>query len=100
MLAGILAVGWAAALGIYATAEPVEENPDIADLEQTKGYQRQLEVIGGKAAVVGARLADGWDGLWHGQRLAYTVGVLTALAAGAYALWDRGRPGAGSSPHR
>ena len=94
-MAAILAAGWLAALVVYATAEPAEENPDLVDLEQSKGYVRQLEVIGGKAAVMGSELTEWLEGLWHGRRLAATLAVLTAAVAGAYALWDRARAGPG-----
>ena len=97
MVAAILAAGWLAALVVYATAEPVEENPDLVDLEQSKRYVRQLEIIGGKAAVLGSELTEWLEGLWHGRRLAYTIAVLTAAAAGGYALWDRARERPGPS---
>ena len=87
VLGGVLGVGWAAAVAIYALAEPVVEDPDIAEAQLTKSYQRQMEVFGGKAALVGTQLDDWLASLWHGQRLAYTVAVLTALVALACWAW-------------
>jgi hypothetical protein len=82
---GVLAVGWAIALAIYATAEPVAQDPDIEAAQLTKSYERQMEVFGGKAALVGTQLEEGFASLWQGQRLAYAVGVLSAIAAlGSY----------------
>ena len=84
---GVLAVGWAIALAIYATAEPVVQDPDVEEAQLSKSYERQLEVFGGKAALVGTQLEEGFASLWHGQRLACTVGVLTAIAAlGSYVV--------------
>ncbi len=78
---GVLAAGWAAAVAIYATAEPVLQDPDIQEAQLSKSYQHQMELFGGKAAVAGAQFDDWLASLWHGQRLAYTVAVLTALVA-------------------
>jgi hypothetical protein len=81
VLAAILAAGWTAAVAVYVTATRVEEDPQLAALEQTKAYQRQVEVIGGKAALEAAQAQAWLESLWQGQRLAYTIAVLTALFA-------------------
>jgi hypothetical protein len=81
VVAAILAAGWTAALAIYLTATPVEEDPQLAELENTKAYQRRVEVIGGKAALEGAQLQAWLESLWQGRRLAYTTATLTALVA-------------------
>jgi hypothetical protein len=89
VVAAILAAGWTAALAIYLTATPVEEDPQISDWEHTKAYQRQLQVIGGKAAVEATELQAWLESLWQGRRLAYTTAALTAVAALAYWAVER-----------
>jgi hypothetical protein len=81
-LAGaILAVGWAIAIAVYVSAARVEDDPDVYDLEHSRTYVRQLEVIGGKAAVMGKEIDDWIAGLWRGAHRAYTIACGTALVA-------------------
>jgi hypothetical protein len=89
--AAILVAGWTASVALYATATPVEEDDaQIADMEHTKAYERRVEVIGGKAALEGAQLQAWLESLWQGQRLAYTIAVLTAIVALGYWAAERG----------
>lgn len=76
----ILALGFAAAIVIYLTAQPPPENPLGYDPMDTKKYLHDLEVYGGRANVVAAEFMDWFASLWHGQRLALTVAVITLLA--------------------
>ncbi len=97
VVAAILAVGWIAALAVYLTAADVEEDPWIADMQSSREYERQVEVVGGKGALLATELDRWFAGVWQGRSLAYTVAVLTALVALAYYAWDRARdapPGA------
>ncbi len=87
----ILALGWSAAVAIYATAPAPEEDPWIAEMETSREYERQVEVIGGKGALLANDLTRWLAGLWHGENLAYTVAVLAILVALAYWAWDRAR---------
>jgi len=84
VVASILAIGWGVAIAVYLTATPVAENTDVDDMLHSKKYLRELEGIGGKAAVFTSELNDWVAGLWHGKTLAYTIAVITALVAGAY----------------
>lgn len=77
----ILALGFAAAVVIYLTAQPPPENPLGYDPLDTKKYLHDLEVYGGKANVVAAQFRDWFDGLWHGKQLAFTMAVITVIAA-------------------
>jgi hypothetical protein len=43
-----------------------------------------LEVYGGKANVIAAQFREWFDGLWHGKQLAFTVAVITVIAACAF----------------
>ena len=80
----ILVLGFAAALVIYLTAQPPPDNPLGYDPLDTKKYLHDLEVYGGKANVIAAQFRDWFDSLWHGKQLAFTVAVLTVIAAGAF----------------
>ncbi|WP_257306684.1 hypothetical protein [Geothrix campi] len=79
--AGLLAAGLGAATLIYFTASPPAANPLGYEPENTKRYLRQLEVVGGKANVVGTEFQRWFEGLWHGRSLAFTVAWLTVLLA-------------------
>ncbi len=96
----ILVLGFAAAVVIYMTAQPPLENPLGYDPLDTKKYLHDLEVYGGKANVIAAQFRDWFDSLWHGKQLAYTVAVLTVIAAGTFKFFatplppDQKAPGA------
>jgi hypothetical protein len=83
----ILAVGFASALGIYLTAQPPPANPLGYEPEDTKKYVRDMEVYGGKANLLASEVRHWLGSLWHGKRLAFTVAVLTVIAAGAFAFF-------------
>src|SRR5713101_4668804 len=80
----ILVIGFAAAVVIYLTAQPPAENPLGYDPLDTKKYLHDLEVYGGKANVFAAEFREWFDSLWHGERLAFTVAVITVIAAWAF----------------
>jgi hypothetical protein len=98
---GILLVGWSAALAVYVAAAPAPQDDEISDeiydMQHSKKYLRQIESIGGKAAVFTSELNEWLSQLWHGRPLAYTMAFLTAVVALAYYVLqgsggDRGRP--------
>ena len=80
----ILAIGFAAAVVIYLTAQPPPGNPLGYDPADTKKYLRDLEVYGGKSNVLATEFREWFDSLWHGKRLAFTVAVITLLAASSF----------------
>jgi hypothetical protein len=80
----ILVLGFAAAVVIYLTARPPSDNPLGYDPLDTKKYLHDLEVYGGKANVVAAQFRAWFDGLWHGKQLAFTVAVISVIAAGGF----------------
>ena len=98
---GILAAGWVVAATVYLTAAPVEDDPDVYDLEHSRTYVRQLEVIGGKAAVMGKEIDDWIAGLWRGRGRAYTLAAGAAIVAllAAWA-WDGSERTEEDSPDR
>jgi len=78
----ILACGLAGAAVIWFVNAPP---PDAGlDLESSKGYLRQMEVVGGTANLLASEFRNWLAGLWHGRTLAYTVAVLTVLVAFVY----------------
>jgi hypothetical protein len=86
----ILIIGLAAAAAIYVRARPRPGNPLGYEPEDTKQYLREMEVYGGKANLIAEDIREGFTSLWRGKRLAYTVAVITLLAAGGF--WFAARP--------
>src|SRR5713226_915557 len=80
----ILVIGFAAAALIYLTAQPPPGNPLGYDPLDTKKYLHDLEVYGGKANVIAAEFREWFASLWHGERLAFTLAVITVIAAFAF----------------
>ena len=100
VLIAILAVGLTASVLLYVRANAPGANPLGYDPEDTKQYLRQMEVYGGTANLLATELRLWLASLWHGERLAYTVAVLTLVAAWAYSFFTRplaGDDGAGPS---
>ena len=90
----LLASGFGAALVIYRRA--VADTAASFDAEPyTKSFQRQMEVMGGKANLMASDVRNGITGLFQGTRLAWTVFALCALCA--LVLW---MPTLGKAPDR
>ena len=73
--------------------------------ENTKIYKHDLEVYGGKAAVLADEFRRWFIGLWHGKSLAFTLAVITILISFAGFLTARHLPsrsesGAGAEDNR
>jgi len=86
----ILVVGWGGAGWIYLTAgnassdggvgyEIIDGQSYPVDPHDSKRYQQQLQLYGGKMAVLADSLTRWLAGLWHGKTLAYTAACLTVL---------------------
>ncbi len=83
----VLIIGLAAAAFIYVAAEDSRHSVlgyEIVDgktyevtPDSSKRYVADVERFGGKSAVIASDLADWFDQLWHGERLAYTIGTLS-----------------------
>ena len=86
VVACILALGWSIAAGVYLTAAPAVEDDEVYEMEHSKKSLRDIERIGGKAAVFTSELNERVAGLWRGRTLAYTIAGLTAVVALAYVL--------------
>ena len=79
----ILFAGLLSAEIVYFLAEKDEDAAAVAGMSHTKAYQHNMELIGGKAAVLSAGVAEWFAGLWHGRALAGVIAVVTILVAGA-----------------
>jgi hypothetical protein len=81
----LVLAGMAGAVLIYALAEPEEpDDPWRTDPLAQRRYNRQMQVIGGKANLLSAEFMDWFAARWHGRNLAYTVAVLTVAVTGGY----------------
>jgi hypothetical protein len=92
-LAGIimLLAGLGSALAIYVNTDSDDE--DIAGYtivgkkmypgmhEKSKKYVHDLEMYGGKAAVLADEFDRWFEDLWHGRTLAYTIAVLSVITS-------------------
>lgn len=78
---GVLLIGLSVAAPIFAMAPPETEDnymgTYVATVGDSKKYQHELEVIGGKGAVLAAEFSDWFGSLWHGKRLAGTIAVIS-----------------------
>ncbi len=81
----ILAAGLLAALVIYRTSPPPPDDP-LGSMEDSKQSLRQLQMYGGQANVFAYEIRQWIGSLWQGPRLAVTVAVLAAIAAGGCRL--------------
>lgn len=82
----ILLLGLGSALFVFLTAVPA---PDDYRIEQTKAYEREMETYGGKSNLLATDLREWLASLWHGERLAATITVLTFVALVLYLLGSR-----------
>jgi len=82
----ILVLGLGGALWIYVAAVLAPGDISGEDPTDSKQYQRQMELYGGKANVLAADLVRWLGSLWHGRRLAVTVACATVLVAGGFWL--------------
>ncbi len=74
------------------TAYPV--NPD-----DSKQYLRGLELYGGTANVLADDLRRWFEGLWHGESLAFTVAFLTIIISAGFFYAARHSPPRPRSGH-
>jgi hypothetical protein len=85
----VFALGLGTAALIYANAE---DNADVAlgydmvngiaypiSAKDSKAFQRDVRLYGGKFALLSDELSDWFGSLWRGRRLAFTVAALSVL---------------------
>jgi hypothetical protein len=68
LAAGLLAATFVA--GMTASGD------DVSGAD-TKRYEYQMEVLGGKANLLATEIREWLGSLWHGRRLAYTIACLS-----------------------
>lgn len=84
----ILVGGLLAAIVVYLIAGS-DAGADLNGMDASKQYQFQLERIGGKSVVLASDFNQWLGSLWHGTRLAWTLGVL-AVAIALFCFWLAG----------
>jgi hypothetical protein len=78
---GIVLVGLTSAVTVFFTAGGPADNPLGNPQDTSKVYRRTMEMVGGEANLVASDITDWVTGLWHGRTLAYTLAVITLVAA-------------------
>ena len=73
----ILVVGLGTAVCIYWNASDADDTTDSL----TKHDVYELEKLGGKELVLSSQLQEWFSSLWHGRRLALTIGCASTAAA-------------------
>lgn len=88
LIAGLLCAAW-----VFDAATDDIGDSDVVNYQivaghfyplttaDSKRYQYDMERIGGKYAVVAEEVNQWLSSLWHGKRLAYTIGVLAIVAS-------------------
>ena len=85
----MLFAGLGSAIMIYLTAGSPDERSMVDEFEGSKRFVHDLELYGGKANVIANKFSHWFDGLWHGQSLAFTVAFLTVVITVVYFLMSR-----------
>jgi hypothetical protein len=85
----IFIVGMGSAVVIYLTAGSSDESALVSEFEESKRFMHDLELYGGKANVIANKFMHWFDGLWHGQSLAFTVAFLSVVISLGYFLVAR-----------
>ncbi|MGA2081589.1 MAG: hypothetical protein ABSH53_13405 [Holophaga sp.] len=86
LLRGILVVGLTTAIAVFLTAGSPAPDPLGDPLHESKAYRRQMEMVGGQANLLASDLAEGFQSLWRGKSLAFTLAFLTLVLAGGFWL--------------
>lgn len=85
----MLFAGLGSAVVIYLTAGSPGESSMVDEFEESKRFVHDLELYGGKANVIANKFSRWFDGLWHGQSLAFTVAFLTVVISVGYFFMSR-----------
>ena len=78
----VLVAGLVSAALIYAFATDDADAEAAAEISSSRAYQHNLELMGGKFALLSTEFDDWFASLWRGRPLAYTVAVLSIAVAG------------------
>lgn len=77
----ILAAGLVAAILIFILAAPDADLAAAEEITKGRGYEHNLQLMGGKFAVLTVEFDQWFASLWQGRQLAYTVAVLSIAIA-------------------
>jgi hypothetical protein len=77
-------VGLGGSAAIYLAAEDQQQNALLEGYLNSNKYHHDVAAIGGEWNVLADETWRWFTSLWHGRSLAYTVVVITFLAAGGY----------------
>ncbi len=96
----VLLAGWGCALCIYLSVGSASDDVLSHEAEYSKMYVHDLELYGGKINVLADEFIRWFEGLWHGQSLAFTVAFITIIVSiglflAAYKLPPALKPGDG-----
>ena len=90
----ILLIGFGISVFIYLMADNDENNFLGYEViggsaypirpEDSKAYQRDLQIVGGKAYVLEDQFQRWFTGLWHGKSLAFMVAGITLLISAGF----------------
>ena len=85
-----LVAGLIGAALIYMFSVEVPATDPATQMASRRAYERSIELFGGKAMIPMVRFNQWLGTLWHGERLAFTMGVLSIVVALA-CFWVAGR---------
>ena len=83
----VLLIGLSTSVWIYRTAGDGGNTQMVDDFENSKIYNHNLELYGGKMNVIGDRFQHWFMELWKGKRLATTTTAITlSLSLGLFLM--------------
>lgn len=85
----MLIAGLGSSVVIYLSSGISNDSSMVSEFEGSKRYVHDLELYGGKANVIADKFVRWFEGLWHGQALAYTVAFLTVVISAGYFIVAR-----------
>ena len=77
----ILVLGLVSATLIYVFATSDADAEAAAEIASSRAYQHNLELMGGKFALLSTEFDEWFASLWHGRALAGTIAVLSVVVA-------------------
>ena len=77
----VLCSGLVGAVLIYIFSEEISDTDPATAMASRRAYERSIELFGGKAMIPMVRFNQWLGTLWHGERLAFTIGVLSIVVA-------------------
>ena len=86
----VLVAGLIGAALIYVFSAAIPVTDPATELANRRAYERSIELFGGKAMLLMVRFNQWLGTLWQGERLAFTVGVLS-IAVALACFWLAGR---------